>query len=95
LVCGAEGRRHIVVAGQTPEPRNPGLAARKRVALIGGLCGLVLFMLVPVLAAFTTVFDGHIGAIGTGYVAGAFAIVFPVFGALAYARWADRQEDGR
>jgi ABC-type anion transport system duplicated permease subunit len=83
------------VAGENPEPPRADIAARKRVALVGGLCALVVFMLVPVLAAFTTVFDGHVGSIGAGYVAGAFAIVFPVFGALAYARWADRREDER
>jgi hypothetical protein len=79
--------------GATP-PENPELTARRRIAFTGGTLALVLFLLVPILTSFTTVFDGRVGSIGAGWVAGAFAVVFPLFGAFAYARWADRTERG-
>jgi uncharacterized membrane protein (DUF485 family) len=79
-----------VVADQ-PE-KNTELDLRKRIALAGGFCALALFLAVPVLTAFTPWFDGKIGPIGAGYVAAAFAILFPVLGAHLYTRWANRWE---
>jgi uncharacterized membrane protein (DUF485 family) len=81
-----------VVAEKTP--KNAELAVRKRIALAGGLSALVLFMAVPVLTAFTPWFDGKVGPIGAGYLAAAFAILFPLVGAALYTRWANRWEDG-
>ena len=72
--------------------RNTELAVRKRIALAGGLSALAVFLAVPVLTTFTPIFDGWVGPIGAGYVAGAFAIVFPLGAAFAYGRWADRFE---
>ena len=72
--------------------RNTELAVRKRIALAGGLSALAVFLAVPVLTTFTPLFDGWVGPIGAGYVAGAFAIVFPLGAAFAYGRWADRFE---
>ncbi|WP_162788335.1 DUF485 domain-containing protein [Amycolatopsis albispora] len=65
---------------------------RKRIALVGGTSALAVFLAVPVLTVFTPLFDGWIGPVGAGYVAGAFAIVFPLGAAFAYSRWADRWE---
>lgn len=69
------------------------LAVRRRIAFYGGGGALVLFLAVPVLTAFTPWFDGKVGPVGAGYVAAAFAILFPLAGAAVYARWADRWED--
>ncbi|GAB2966855.1 DUF485 domain-containing protein [Amycolatopsis acidiphila] len=69
------------------------LAVRRRIAFFGGLGALALFMAVPVLTAFTPWFDGKVGSVGAGYVAAAFAIVFPLAGAALYTRWANRWED--
>ncbi|UJW29203.1 DUF485 domain-containing protein [Saccharothrix sp. AJ9571] len=72
--------------------RTTELTVRKRIALGGGLSALAVFLAVPVLTAFTPLFDGWVGPLGAGYVAGAFAIVFPLGAAFAYGRWADRWE---
>ncbi|KAA9150893.1 DUF485 domain-containing protein [Amycolatopsis acidicola] len=77
------------------EPDNSELVTRRRIAVIGGLTGLVLFLAVPALTAFTTLFDGKVGPVGAGYVAAAFAILFPLAGAHFYTRWANRWEDRR
>jgi uncharacterized membrane protein (DUF485 family) len=79
-----------VVAGQAG--KNTELAVRRRIAVAGGLSALALFMAVPVLTAFTPWFDGKLGPIGAGYVAAAFAILFPLVGAYLYTRWANRWE---
>lgn len=77
------------------EPKNTELVVRRRIALFGGISGLVLFLAVPVLTAFTTLFDGKVGPVGAGYLAAAFAILFPLAGAHFYTRWANRWEDRR
>ncbi len=71
---------------------NTELAVRRRIAAFGGLSALLLFLAVPVLTAFTPWFDGKVGPIGAGYLAAAFAILFPLAGAHLYVRWADRWE---
>lgn len=73
--------------------RSTGLAARKRVALLGGLGALALFMAVPVLMVCMHRFDGKAGPVRAGFLASAFAIAFPLAGAHLYARWVNRFED--
>ncbi|HVV13010.1 DUF485 domain-containing protein [Amycolatopsis sp.] len=82
------------MAAEEPE-QNSELVVRRRIAFIGGLVALVLFLAVPVLTAFTTLFDGKAGPVGAGYPAAAFAILFPLAGAHLYTRWANRWEDRR
>jgi len=80
-----------VVADRHDENRE--LTVRRRIALFGGLAALVLFMAVPVLTVCTRWFDGKVGGLGAGYLAAAFAILFPLAGAHLYTRWANRWED--
>jgi len=70
---------------------NTELTVRRRIALWGGLGSLLLFMAMPVLTVLTHWFDGKLGPISAGYVAAAFAILFPLPCAYLYSRWADRR----
>ncbi|PXY23675.1 hypothetical protein DI005_24300 [Prauserella sp. PE36] len=78
---------------RTPRPpERHEFRVRRRIALAGGALTLVVYLAIPALTAFTTLFDGHLGPVGLGYVAAAFAILFPLGGAYAYCRWANRRE---
>jgi uncharacterized membrane protein (DUF485 family) len=69
--------------------------ARKRTILRAGALVFLLFILFPLLTAFTPALDGTVGGIGIAYVAG-FAEVLAALGiAFAYARWANREEERR
>jgi uncharacterized membrane protein (DUF485 family) len=70
----------------------PAVMQRKRVALIGGATMFGLFILFPVLSAFTPVLDGAVNGIGVAYVAGFLEIVAAMAAAVVYCRWADRVE---
>ena len=75
-------------SGGTP----PAVMKRKRVALLGGATMFGLFILFPVLTAFTPILDGAFGGIGVAYVAGFLEIVAAMIVAVVYCRWADRVE---
>lgn len=64
---------------------------RKRRALVTGAAVFGLFIVYPVLAAFTSVLDGTLGGIGVAYVIGFAEMVFAFVVALI---WMRRAEDG-
>ena len=68
--------------------------ARKRIALGGGAVVFALFILYPVLTAYTAIFDGTLGGVGVAYVLGFLEVLLALGVALAYARWANRAERG-
>jgi uncharacterized membrane protein (DUF485 family) len=78
--------------GARSEGTPPAVMRRKRVALIGGATMFGLFILYPVLTAFTPVLDGAVSGIGVAYIAGFLEIVAAMVAAAVYCRWADRVE---
>jgi uncharacterized membrane protein (DUF485 family) len=62
---------------------------RKRRALVTGAAVFGLFIVYPVLAAFTPVLDGTVGGIGVAYILGFAEMVFAFAMALVWVRRAD------
>lgn len=73
-----------------PEPPQQSVITRKRVCLLGAALALVVFMVLPVLTAFTPVLDGSVQGVGIGYIGGFVEVVLAVIGTSAYCAWADR-----
>jgi uncharacterized membrane protein (DUF485 family) len=76
-------------------PLPPETRTRRRIALLGGTTMFVLFIAFPVLAAFTTVFDGMVSGVGVAYIVGFLEIVAAMAVAGAYCVWANRIDAGR
>jgi uncharacterized membrane protein (DUF485 family) len=70
----------------------PAVMKRKRIALLGGATMFGLFILFPVLTAFTPVLDGTVNGIGVAYIAGFLEIVAAMIAAAIYCAWANRVE---
>jgi uncharacterized membrane protein (DUF485 family) len=66
--------------------------ARRRIRIVLSASALlvVLVMLLPILASFTSVLNGTVGGVGVGYIAGFAEYLVALGGAIAYCRWANR-----
>ena len=70
----------------------PAVVKRKRIALLGGATMFGLFILFPVLTAFTPVLDGTVNGVGVAYIVGFLEIVAAMIAAAVYCAWANRVE---
>ena len=70
----------------------PAVVKRKRIALLGGATMFGLFILFPVLTAFTPVLDGTVNGVRVAYIAGFLEIVAAMIAAAVYCTWANRVE---
>jgi uncharacterized membrane protein (DUF485 family) len=89
---------HLAEGDVTDSTTQLDPAARRRLRVTFTAAGAVafLYLLLPVLAAFTSVLDGNIGGVGLAYVFGFAEIVVVMAVAIGYYRWANRaEEEGR
>lgn len=86
--------------GRDTPAQTPAAAARDvdavareiRLRLGASLVLLAAVMALPVITSFTSLLNGFVGGVGSGWVAGFGEFVIGLGGAIAYCRWADRHE---
>jgi uncharacterized membrane protein (DUF485 family) len=72
--------------------RDDLIGHRIRVVLAMSVLLVVLVLLLPILASFTSVLDGVVGGVGVAYIVGFAEFVIAMAGAVVYCRWINRLE---